>query len=452
MKFKKLISSLIAAGMIVSCCSVFADETVTEFAADSTAVPAEDVLINGDGDLSNAVDITEPEAEPVVAEQPMVSSFDVYFDCVLDAWPRKDYAVFNIYNEDGELLDSHTVYITEPEGFAVNFSVPESPVGTVFYLDVSGVDSIDYYSENFVIPSEGRLPLYTYWSDVNEYGERIPVTEAYMTVHMRTQPVINISVDGEPVQLSSPAIFEGSSIIAPLSEIAEAIGISDCTYYPQYDSVRVETGDDIMYVNIGSVYYSMYDQDLAFNVPVSNINSLTYVELRPFVQAFGSTLEFADNGTSCEIALTKSPKAQSAIAVQEARMNDSGIGSRTGYMIWVNKEKFRCSVFGGSRGDWKWIKDFTVGIGAPGSETVTGVFEYSDYVSMWPYASYYVGPVMVFYGNYALHSTFLNYDGTPYNNNVGVKISHGCVRCQPKYINWMVDNIPMGTRVYVTEN
>lgn len=144
--------------------------------------------------------------------------------------------------------------------------------------------------------------------------------------------------------------------------------------------------------------------------------------------------------------------AVSSIADQEARINESGVGSSTDYLIWVNKEKFRCTVFSGSKGNWKWVKDFTVGIGAEGRETITGVFEYIDYTNMWPYDSYYVGPVMVFYGNYALHSTFLKYDGTPYDNTVGAKISHGCVRCQAKYINWMVDNIPMKTRVYVTES
>lgn len=447
MKHKKIIAALIAVGVMATCILGYADEAVVSPSpeAEASAVPFDE-----SGELSNTVEFSVPE-QPADNET-MISSFDVYFDCVLDAWPRKEYAVFNIYDASGVMLDSHTVYIEAPETFAVNFSVPASPVGTMFYLEVSGVNSVDYFSDSYVLPLEEKLPLYTYWAEPDEYGVRTPVTEAYMTVHMKTQPQINISVDGAPVSLSSPAIFEGSSIIAPLSEIAEAIGISDCTYFPQYESVRVETGDDIMYVNIGSVYYSMYDQDLTFNVPVSNINSLTYVELRPFVQAFGSTLEYTDYGSYCDIALTKSTKAVNAAALQEARMNDSGIGSSTDYMIWVNKEKFRCSVFKGSRGNWKWVKDFTVGIGASGSETVTGVFEYSDYVRMWPYDSYYVGPVMVFYGNYALHSTFLRYDGTPYNNNVGVKISHGCVRCQAKYINWMADNIPLKTRVYVTEN
>lgn len=474
MKHRKIIAAVLAAGMLSSGTAVFADEvspspapdttyitegeytdyTEAEEAAVSTALP-EDMEEAAETEAPAAV-ATEPpvqaEPEPILADGQTISEFDVYFSCVLDAWPRKDYAVFNIYSEDGVLIDSHTRYMAEPEEFVINFTVPESPVGTVFYLEVTGVDSVDYYTDNYAVPFETKIPLYTYWSDPDENGVRVPVTSAYMTAHMRTQCPINIYVDGQQVSLSSPAIFEGSSIIAPLSEIAEAIGISDCTFFPQYNSVRVETGDHIMYVNIGATYYSMYDNTMFFNVPVSNINSLTYVELRPFVEAFGSTLEYTDNGSYCDITLTKSPKALESIAALETRMNESGIGSKTEYMIWVNKEKFRCSVFKGSKGDWKWVKDFTVGIGAESSETVTGVFEYSDYTSMWPYASYYVGPVMVFYGNYALHSTLLKYDGTPYNNNVGVKLSLGCVRCQPKYINWMANIIPKGTRVYVTEH
>ncbi len=470
MKVKRVIAAMIAAGVLASGSAVFADEvspspshdaeyiTSGEY-ADYTELSA--TSLPDDTDSIAAQDESEPEAEAVVTNpsvpgehegyEQIVSGYDIYFDCVLDAWPRKDYAVFNIYTEDGTLVDSHTKYLSEPENFVINFSVPESPVGTVFYLEASGLDSIDYYSDNYTVPFENKLPLYTYWSDPDEYGTRVPEASAYMTAHMRTQCPINIYADGQKAELSSPAIFEGSSIIAPLSEIAEAIGITDCTFFPQYNSVRVETGDHIMYVNIGATYYSMYDQTMYFNVPVTNINSLTYVEVRPFVEAFGSTLTYTDNSDYCDINLTKSPKALESIAALEARMNESGIGSKTDYLIWVNKDKYRLSVFLGSCGNWKWVKDFTVGIGAPGSETVTGVFEYSDYTNMWPYASYYVGPVMVFHGNYAIHSTLLRYDGTPYNNNVGVKLSLGCVRCQAKYINWLADYIPKGTRVYVTE-
>ncbi len=376
-----------------------------------------------------------------------VSGYTVNFTCVLDGWPRYDYAVFNLYSANDELLGSHTVFIGGTEGFSLAYDVPPAPVGTVYYLDVTGVDSVDYYSENYPLPLAERLPLYTYANEDGSFS-----AEAYMTLHIRTQDTINVYVDGKYVALSSPAIFEGSSVIAPLSEIAEAIGITDCTYYPQYESVKVKTGDYEMLVNIGYSYITVFGEDKALNVPVSNINSLTYIELRPFVESFGSTLEFSDSGEYIDIHLTKSPLALESVAALEKRVNESGIGSSTNYMIWVNKQKFRCAVFEGSKGNWKWLKDFTVGIGAEGTETITGSFEYYAAQDRWSYANYYVGPVMIFYGGYALHSTFLRYDGTPYNNNVGVKLSLGCVRCQAKYINWMAANMPFGTRVYITES
>ncbi len=423
-----------------------AEETTDEIPAaepaPETAAPDEE-----SDEVSEAPAVPEDSA-PVETEAVSVTGYTLNFNCVLDGWPRYDSAVFNIYSAADELLGSHTVYIGGTDGFSLDYDLPAAPVGTIYYLEVSGVDSIDYYTENYPLPLTEKLPLYTY---INEADGTLS-SSADMTLHIRTQDDINIYVDGKYIGLSSPAIFEGSSIIAPLSEIAEAIGISDCTYFPEYDSVKVKTGDSEMLVNIGFSYITVFGEDKQLNVPVKNINSLTYIELRPFVESFGSSLEFFDSGEYIDIHLTKSPIALESIAALEQRINESGVGSSTDYLIWVNKQKFRCTVFEGSRGNWKRLKDFTVGIGAPSSETITGTFEYSQAQNMWPYEHYYVGPVMIFYGNYALHSTLLRYDGTPYNNNVGVKLSLGCVRCQAKYINWMSQTVPLGTRVYITES
>ena len=451
---KRFMSLVVSAAVALSSfvgMAAFADEVeVTEFSPDESydaAVMADDPQDTVIYETPVADEAPEMVAADETSAVDMITSYTVNFTCALDGWPRYDYAVFNLYSARDELLDSHTVYIDSTDSFSVTFDVPAAPVGTVYYLEVSGVDSIDYYAENYPMPLADKLPLYTYVND----GDGSVVSSADMTVHIRTQGIINIYVDGKYVGLSSPAIFEGSSIIAPLSEIAEAIGITDCTYFPQYESVKVKTGDYEMLVNIGFSYITVFGEDKALNVPVSNINSLTYIELRPFVESFGSTLEFYDSDEYIDIHLTKSPLALESIASLEQRVNFTGVNSKTNYMIWVNKSKFRLSVFEGYAGNWKWVKDFTVGIGAPNSETITGSFEYQYPVSSWNYSDHYVGPVMVFYGNYALHSTFLNYDGTPYNNNVGMKISLGCVRCQKKYIDWMFNNIPLGTRILVTE-
>ncbi len=436
-----------------------APEQETEQQADellgaATAAPGTNAGETGAADPSAEVVGAENQGaeEDAAAASDAVTNVKIDFTMVLDGWPRYGTAVFNLFTEDGEMVGSHTLDIRTIEDFSLEYDVPPAPVGTVYYLETSGLDSIDYYEDNYMVPGD-RIPIYTYYSDeVSEDGTRDIIAEAAMTAHMRTQDPINIYVDGVKVELSSPAIFDGSSILAPLSEVSEAIGVSDCTYWPDYNSVKANVNGNEILVNIGYSYMTVFGTDVNLNHPVDNINSLTYIELRPYVEAWGSTLEYSDNGDYYDINLTKSPMAVEYITSLENRINESGVASSTDYLIWVNKSTFTCTVFRGSEGNWKWLKNFTVGIGANGTETITGQYEYNQYVNMWPYANYYCGPVMIFYGGYALHSTLLKYDGTPYNNSVGVKISLGCIRCQPRYINWMASTVPMYSKVYITES
>lgn len=425
-----------------------------EISGAATAAPETDSVETGTGDPAAEAGGTETQGseENAAVDSDAVTKVKIDFTMVLDGWPRYGTAVFNLFTEDGEMVGSHTLDIRTIEDFSLEYDVPPAPVGTIYYLETSGLDSIDYYEDNYIVPGE-RLPIYTYYSaEAGEDGTRDIIAEAAMTAHMRTQDPINIYVDGVKVELSSPAIFDGSSILAPLSEVSEAIGVSDCTYWPDYNSVKANVNGNEILVNIGYSYMTVFGTDVNLNHPVDNINSLTYIELRPYVEAWGSTLEYSDNGDYYDINLTKSPMAVEYITSLENRINESGVSSSTDYLIWVNKSTFTCTVFQGSAGNWKWLKNFTVGIGANGTETITGQYEYNQYVNMWPYANYYCGPVMIFYGGYALHSTLLKYDGTPYNNSVGVKISLGCIRCQPRYINWMASTVPMYSKVYITES
>ena len=52
----------------------------------------------------------------------------------------------------------------------------------------------------------------------------------------------------------------------------------------------------------------------------------------------------------------------------------------------------------------------------------------------------------MFYGGYALHSTLLRYDNTPYDNRVETMISHGCVRLHKSDIDWIAARLPIGSR------
>jgi lipoprotein-anchoring transpeptidase ErfK/SrfK len=39
--------------------------------------------------------------------------------------------------------------------------------------------------------------------------------------------------------------------------------------------------------------------------------------------------------------------------------------------------------------------------------------------------------------------------GTPYTNSIGAAVTHGCVRLHDEDIEWMYENVPIGTKVYI---
>ena len=138
---------------------------------------------------------------------------------------------------------------------------------------------------------------------------------------------------------------------------------------------------------------------------------------------------------------------------KEVWINAKGYSSKTQYLIWVNRAYPHANVFQGSKGNWKLIKSFLVGIGAPGTPTPTGVTTVS-YKSAggWTTSTYTVRPVVGFYPGtgYAFHSR-LCYPGTDteYDFSAGYPVSHGCVRMYKNDIKWIYNNIPVGTTVVI---
>ena len=133
-------------------------------------------------------------------------------------------------------------------------------------------------------------------------------------------------------------------------------------------------------------------------------------------------------------------------------VNSNKIWSDTDYLIWISKANYMVSVFLRDSGQWKCIKYFNCSIGAPSTPTITGQYRYYQYQTRWQYPGYYVGPIMRFYNGYAIHSTLLNNNGTDRDGRVGKMISHGCVRVRPENMNWLVYYVPLGTKIYITNN
>ena len=140
-------------------------------------------------------------------------------------------------------------------------------------------------------------------------------------------------------------------------------------------------------------------------------------------------------------------------AEKETFVNAKEYSSSTDYLVWVNLSMQRVNIFKGSTGAWDLIYSCIVGTGAPGRGTPIGVWK-TTYKAWggWTTATYTVKPVVGFKDNtgYAFHSR-LFYPGTTKlsDSSIGYPVSHGCVRMYEADIQYIYNNIPLGTTVVV---
>ena len=130
-----------------------------------------------------------------------------------------------------------------------------------------------------------------------------------------------------------------------------------------------------------------------------------------------------------------------------------GYSSSTGWLIWVSLSMQRVNIFRGSQGNWDLCYSCVVGTGAPGTGTPVGVYT-TTYKSAagWTTSTYNVHPVVGFKSGtgYAFHSRLYYPNGkTMKDASIGYPISHGCVRMYDTDVNYIYDNIPIGTTVVV---
>lgn len=130
-------------------------------------------------------------------------------------------------------------------------------------------------------------------------------------------------------------------------------------------------------------------------------------------------------------------------------VNSKGYQSETEYLVWVNLERQKVNVFKGKRGKWNIEGSFSCASGQNRTPTVTGEFKYYAKDNKWTYPGYYVGPCLIFSGNYALHSVLLSDNGGVYDGTLGRPASHGCVRLAKHHIDWLAENLPFGTSVII---
>lgn len=355
-------------------------------------------------------------------------------------------AVFELYDAEDNFLSSAQAWIGgETQSIYLHYSVPQYKLGTDFKLKlVSGLRSAKYYSD--VIEPGGMFTLHTYYIE-NEDGTTFDGNNFSLEGCPEYDKGICVYYNGRLVNFyARPRMIDGIAM-ANVEELAAAMRVKS-QYYPEYNSVRTSIGSQETLFNIGTTYTTVFGNDTYISHAPVMIDDVVFIPIRDMSEAYGCTVDVLDFDDHLDIILGDAQVVTEFL--NQSPVNRNGIYSRTPYLVWVDKADYAVRVYYGSQYNWELVYECPCGIGAWSTPTVEGQFEYQYRVSSWDYNSYYVGPVLVFYRGYALHSTLLNYGGGEYDGTVRAHISHGCIRMHPQDINWIADTIPVGTKIYIT--
>ena len=433
---KKFLCGLLTAIMLTSAFAVYADEDVLSIAEEKV------------NEELNTVE--EETAKEEKNDDDKSLTYDkIYVD--LKLIPRMkvvdSFAKLEICTKDDKVIEEKVEWvggITEKLSF--EFDVPEYSLGESFILKLKGgLRYIKYYDDVYTAEQGIKLDTYGYTDDKGEFvaGNRFALDGCPEYEHG-----IVAYVEGKQIKLSPYARLINDVAMVPVRPVAEAMGL-DVRYDERYNSVVCEIGGKQAIFNVGMKYATLLGEDTYLPETCTFIGDTVFVPIRSLAEAFGAEVKALDFDDHIDVCIGESPVVKEYM--QQIPVNKYGITSRTSYLVWVDKSDYRVRVYTGSQYKWKQVASFPCAIGAPGTPTITGSFEYQYRVSSWNYSGYYVGPCLVFYGGYALHSTLLQYNGVPYDDRVGVMISHGCVRLHKSDIDWIAARLPIGSRIYVTE-
>lgn len=366
----------------------------------------------------------------------------------------------SLYAEDGSTCLGTTEAVIDrfSEKIQADFHIAPYELGECFQLRLdSGLRSLEYNYRS--APEGGVIFLPT---GISEDGSHINYFAVNAVPYCEKK--VNIFVDGKLVPLDPQARLIDGVTMVPVIGMAKAIGVANNTYWQDSQSVEISIGDRKEVFSAG--YYSIIYNGTEYTMPQPTMildSGAIYVPLRDMAEGFDSVITlYTPDENTYDINVSYSPVAKKVEeeAARAARIaeqgktanlvNTRGIASQTNYMIWVSKSEYLVRVYKGSKGNWELINSFQCAIGAPSTPTCTGEYRYYSKEKAWRYANYYCGPIMRFNGGYAIHSTLRRYDGSDYDGRVGVAISHGCVRVRPSNIDWLVNTVPLYSKIYIT--
>lgn len=347
--------------------------------------------------------------------------------------------VLGIMDDSGNIIESKVGDVRrEKPAFDISFNVGEYKEGDKFYVTLgSGASSLIYNcTENKT--HEIEIKTDNSGKIINEFNmEIIPAWER--------DAVIYFCMDNSKkfdTRLMGDEVFVTEDLLG-------ALGIK---YSLQDGEIKLSSqiGAYSARLFLGSTKAHFGSGEYTLNSAPFLENGKVFIPLYEVAVYFACDYELKEVNEYA-VTIFLSPSAYSKEGKNIHYVNKRDIESKTDFLIWISKSEYKVYVYKGENRKWRFVKALSCAIGAPKTPTVEGIFEYHQYQPRWTYPEYYCGPVMRFYKGYALHSTLIRYNGKPYDNRVGQKISHGCVRIRPEGINWLASYIPLGTTVLVTK-
>ena len=261
--------------------------------------------------------------------------------------------------------------------------------------------------------------------------------------------LVDLYVFGNGIDLSSYPVFEGDTLMLPIKEYLSHIGANDFSLDSE-NQITITYGKKIIAMHLNSNKAEINGSDAELPAAPFLLSDTVYAPAEIVCKSLGFIYISNINGHKMTV-YSDIPVDTDGTQKSEKRINELNLSSETPYLIWVNKSEYTIHAFLGEKNNWREVYSCRCAIGAPNTPTVTGTFKYFSREKKWIYDNFYVGPIMRFYGSYAIHSTLFKFDGTDYNNAVGVKNSHGCVRVRPNDLAWLIFYVPLRSTVYVTE-
>ncbi len=405
--------------------------------------------VSADDENSQKTDAVNNVTSNTAFQTPKTTSdkvvLNVYVEDIYNLLPKN--MVFGIYSPSGQFWGAKHIWVAKAGvDYQIVFDTPEYVIGEELGLKVfSGAEEIRF--SDTVYKCEEIIPLKTS-TYIDATKTRIYDNEFSVNATPLTAEKVTAFANEWQLYFQNPAKLIDNTCMIPLMEYLEALGMQNRVKFIEETGKIdiVSNGHNVVFFLGGKDMYADDEVTYSDTVPMK-IDDVIYVPFRFLVEGLGGSVEAIRNEENKLIVTTvfhRQPLAAEFV-------NSKGITSQTNFLIWISKKDFKVHLLKNDDGKWRDYRSFDCTIGKPSTPTITGEYEYHSREEKWPFAQYYVAPVMRFYKGYALHSTLINYDGTPHDDRLREMLSHGCVRMAPEDISWLTQKVPLYTKVYVTD-